>query len=652
MASMRLTLLGGFRLTLDGDEAPRLPRKTCALLAHLALAPRKVTREAAGELLWSDRGAEQVRHSLRQALTELKRLIPAHALIHAADGTLALAPEVETDTATLLADAADIAALRRAAAAYAGPLLAGFAEVSADFDEWLTLTRARLEATALDLLARLADASAAAGDATAALAATERMFAIDPLREDTHRRLLEACAAAGRRSEALRHYAAIAELLRRELGISPSRETRELAQRLRREMDPLPEDALAPPTVPARPAGVGPPIAIMPYRQLGDEPVPRHLADGMVADIVCQLAGLRELSVISHGSTLGMRDPDLNPRAIGRALGARYVVQGALRRAGNQLRLTTELTEAETGLVLWARTHDAEATLTFADQDRIVAQLVHTLAPRVQQVELLRIRGKRPDSLDVYEKALVVREHLAELKRDGFAEARLLLDDIINQEPNYADAYALDANWHTLFLSQGWTSDRAASFREVDRLDRLALAHDPDNLRALVFHAHRQSLHHRDFATARRLFARALEIAPNAAAAWLWSSLTYSYVGDPQEAIARALRALALSPQDRDLKDFHGALQIAHYTAGDYESAVEWGRKALDQPSFLRVTPWWSAASFAAMGRTAEAREMVSLGLRMIPNRTVRDAVANCPYEEPYRRAAYGQHLLAAGMPA
>jgi TolB-like protein/Tfp pilus assembly protein PilF len=577
-------------------------------------------------------------------------------LVLAHDGALFLADDVESDAGLLLrlnADS-DQEAMRRAAEAYAGQLLDGFPPVSKDFDDWLMLTRARLEATVLRVLGRLADEATKAGDARSALTATERMFAIDPLHEDTHRRLLEACAAAGRRSEALRHYATIVDVLHRELSVVPARETRELAQRLRREMDPLPKGGSAPASmVPATAIDAGnvPPLAVLPFRQLGDQPVAGHLAEGLVADVVCQLAGLRELRVISHGTTLGMTDPALDARSAGRLLGVRYVVTGSMRRAGNSVRLTAELADAETGMVVWARSHDTDASLSFEDQDRMVAQIVNTLAPRVHELELRRIRGKRPESLTVYEKVLLAREHLQTMEHENFQQARRLLDEAIETEPGYAESYALCADWHGRVISQGWSVNRAADVQAVERLTRKALDLDSGNLRALVFYAHRKSLLHRDYSEARRLFGRALDLSPNSAQAWLWSSYTHAYVGDADEALRRAFRALELSPRDRQAHDFFAAICVANYTAGNYQDAADWGLRALGEQSVSRGTYRWTAASLAANGQEHQARQVMRRAMDEMPNQHVSEVVRISPYSEDERRRGYGMHLLAAGFP-
>jgi adenylate cyclase len=139
---------------------------------------------------------------------------------------------------------------------------------------------------------------------------------------------------------------------------------------------------------------------------------------------------------------------------IGRQLGARYLVRGSLRRAGMRTRLTTELAEAETGSIVWARTIDVDDMLSFDSQDRVVGQVVNTLAPRVRDIELLRIRGKRPDRLSVYEKVLLARENILMLRQEPFHGQRDCLDEAVAEEPDYAEAYALAADWHSLMVGQ------------------------------------------------------------------------------------------------------------------------------------------------------------------------------------------------------
>jgi DNA-binding winged helix-turn-helix (wHTH) protein/tetratricopeptide (TPR) repeat protein len=404
--------------------------------------------------------------------------------------------------------------------------------------------------------------------------------------------------------------------------------------------------------VPATPARGGPPhIAVLPFRLFDDTILPSHISDGITADITCQLAGLRELTVISHGSTHGFRDPALDPREVGRGLGAQYLVLGSIRRSGDRLRLNTELTEAETGQIIYTRADDAEAALSFADQDRIVAQLVNRLVPQVRETELRRIRGKRPEVLTVYEKVLLAREHIARLERKSFDTARTLLDEIITEDPGYGEAYALAADWHGISMAEGWSNDHAADVAAVEHLTRTALHLDSGNVRALTAYAHRRSLLYRDHAGAMELFGKALDTAPSSAMTWALSGCCLAFAGDGAESVRRAFWALQLSPRDREAHKFFYVLCVAHYTQGDYERAAEWGLKAIDEDTVWQAAGGFTAASLAALGRHREAREVANQTMIWAPKRRVRRTVASLAYRDPRRRELYGQHLRAAGFP-
>ena len=215
---LKVNLLGGCQLLIGGRVLASLPRRAQALLAYLAMrdgAP--VSREAMSDLLWTDRGAEQARHSLRQMLLVVRKTLHDQGadVLLTDGGTIGFRPDaVQCDAVAMrrLAASGHRDELAEAAGLYQGPLLDRFPGVSADFDTWVTEARRDVTETALSVMARLADACAAAGDTAAAVQVTERMGAVDRLREDLHRRLMLAYAADGRPLDAIKQYhACVAE---------------------------------------------------------------------------------------------------------------------------------------------------------------------------------------------------------------------------------------------------------------------------------------------------------------------------------------------------------------------------------------------------------------------------------------------------------
>jgi DNA-binding SARP family transcriptional activator/TolB-like protein/Tfp pilus assembly protein PilF len=246
-----LAVLGPFALRIDGCEITGMPRKAQALIAFLALQPgRRMPREIVADLLWSQSGSEQARHSLRQMLLVLRKT-PAGSLVGSNPDALWIEPAALTVDAVLLEaglTVADEAALSHCAALYRGALLEGFPPVSPGFDEWLLPERARLAGAAAQTLWRLAAVQIAASGFDAAAETAARLVAMEALDEAAHRLLIDCLARAGRRAEALQQFEACASLLRAELDVTPDSETVALAERIR--AGPLPPKVTGGPPIP------------------------------------------------------------------------------------------------------------------------------------------------------------------------------------------------------------------------------------------------------------------------------------------------------------------------------------------------------------------------------------------------------------------
>ncbi len=220
-------------MTPAGASGPALDiatRKTRALLAYLALPAGRVhARSKLVNLLWSNRGDEQARNSLRQALTELGRALGTGqpGLLVKDHDTIALdAGAVEVDALLFerLTAAGNADDLRRADELFVGDLLDGVDIPDFNFEDWLRLERQRLRDFALTVVKKLLGTQTA----QAAVVVAKRLVALDPLQEEGHQALMRLHAEAGETAAALRQYDACRDILKRELNIAPSQETEEL----------------------------------------------------------------------------------------------------------------------------------------------------------------------------------------------------------------------------------------------------------------------------------------------------------------------------------------------------------------------------------------------------------------------------------------
>lgn len=200
----QLRLLGGFDLrSREGQSAVPAGRKVRALVACLALSPGSAwPREKLMALLWSDRSDEQARASLRQALTEMRRVLGEPSPISAKHDTLSLDPERLSVDVAQFERLAKAGRLEEAAMLYRGPLLDGHGVRDEAFHNWILIERTRLHDLAVDLIERLATSQSD----DAAIATAQRLLQLDPAREETHRLLMRCYTAAGQRAQAVRQY--------------------------------------------------------------------------------------------------------------------------------------------------------------------------------------------------------------------------------------------------------------------------------------------------------------------------------------------------------------------------------------------------------------------------------------------------------------
>ena len=282
MPKFRLTLLGGFRLEhQDGREIAVASRKAQGMLATLALhSPGAVTRERIAAMFWGDLPEERARHSLRQALTALRR---DAAIVEASPETLCLDARVCTADVVgfaVLAASADAAELERAIDLHAGPLLDGLQAKGEAFEEWLRAERTRLAKAATQAMIRLAAMRAGQAEHQAAVRILHRLLACDPANEEGHRALMRSLEALGRRNEALEQYHACRQIMLKQFQVEPDAVTQALYATMRMGSAGVRGAEGAGQRV----------IAILPFANQARSPELDTLAASVAEDMVCSNA--------------------------------------------------------------------------------------------------------------------------------------------------------------------------------------------------------------------------------------------------------------------------------------------------------------------------------------------------------------------------
>ncbi|MBX9699001.1 MAG: adenylate/guanylate cyclase domain-containing protein [Acetobacteraceae bacterium] len=409
--------------------------------------------------------------------------------------------------------------------------------------------------------------------------------------------------------------------------------------------------AAARPALPPAQAGSDgrPSIAIVPFHAASRGRSDAYFAEGIIEGIIHVLSGLREVFVLSQGSTLAYAGPAVDPRRVGRELGVRYVLHGTVRRLSNHLRIRTELSDAASGAVLRSDQYDGHSRDLFAMQDRISSEVVSAIAPEVREQELHRAMRKHPDNMSAYDFLLQALDQLHRFDRDSFFRAGGLLQQAISDDPGYASARSYLAWWHILRISQGWSTDPGVDRREAGRQSTLAVDLDGSDFLALAIRGHGLAWM-RQYQASMQMLDRAVAVGPNCALAWTMRGLTCGFLGDTAEAVRSGELALRLAPSDPFSFYHQSILAQGYYVAGRVEEAI-----ALAIKVFARCETFGSnlrllTVALMAAGRPAEARAMAIRLLAAEPDFRLSAFAERTVLPLPYRDD-YIIRMRDAGIP-
>ncbi len=360
-------------------------------------------------------------------------------------------------------------------------------------------------------------------------------------------------------------------------------------------------------------------LAVLPFRTLQKDQSDAYFAEGIVDDIIRALGGLRDLLVIARSSTQTFARAPLDLRRVGHELDVRYVLHGSVRQTKDTLRIAVELCEAHTGTVIWVDRFDGGMSDLFNLQDQIAIRVMTSIAPHLRERELSRALRKHPENMTAYDLTLKALDLSYRMERSALDEAQTLLQDAVRHDPDYAPAYTHLAFLQMTRLGQGWAEDPEAEAETAGRAALAAIQRDRNDALALAYYGQYQSFVLKDFRAAQETHEKALAAGPNCAWAWGLSSLPFAYIGDTATAIARAERAVRLSPLGPEAYWHQHFLSLALYVDGRFDEAVEWGRASAALAPVNTSNICCLIASCAASGDSKAARGHAADLLRISP---------------------------------
>ncbi len=393
-----------------------------------------------------------------------------------------------------------------------------------------------------------------------------------------------------------------------------------------------------------------PSIAVLSFQSLSGDPEQEYFADGIVEDIITALCRFSSLFVIARNSSFVYKGRAVDVKQVGRELGVRYVLEGSVRKARNQVRITGQLIDASSGAHLWAESFDGSLENIFDLQDQVTSSVVGAIAPKLEQAEIERAKYKPTESLDAYECFLRgMASHYLQT-RDANKEALRLFYKAIELDPEFASAYGMAAWCYGWRKQQGWMTDQVTEAAETARLARRAAELGPEDAVALSRGAH-ALLVVGDPEAATIFVDRAVVLNPNLLGAWNASGWVRVYRGEPEAAIEHFARAMRLSPLNPRIYGLQAGTAFAHFLAGRYDAAASWAEKAMraqtNYPTPIRI----AAASHALAGRLAEARQALARLRELDPAARVANVKKWHLLRRPEDVARLEDGLRKAGLP-
>jgi adenylate cyclase len=361
-----------------------------------------------------------------------------------------------------------------------------------------------------------------------------------------------------------------------------------------------------------------PSVAVLTFTNMSGDPEQEFVSDGIAEDVITALSHYPSLFVIARNSTFTYKGRAVDVKQVGRELGVRYVLEGSVRKAGNRIRVTAQLIEAETGNHVWAERYDRDLADIFAVQDEITQALTTALTPAIAEAELRRAIRKPPESLDAWAAYQRGLWHLSKADPDEDTTAQHFFRQAIDLDATFAPGYSALALSQLQAAAVYQKLSLIEAQRSAEGLARHAVTLDGADAEARSCLG--WALQARgEFEGALVEIDRALAMSPNLALAHWQRGATLIFSGRPKQGLEALETCIRLDPRDPFM-----AVRLLHiacglYFAGEYESVIEAAKRLIrSYPDFAMIYRW-PAAALGQLGRRSEAKTWLEKAISDAP---------------------------------
>jgi adenylate cyclase len=371
-------------------------------------------------------------------------------------------------------------------------------------------------------------------------------------------------------------------------------------------------------------------IVVLPFANLSGDPGQDYLADALTDQLTTGISHLRDSFVIAHNTAMSFKGKPVDAKAIGKDLGVRYVLEGSVQPSGKQMRVNTQLIDADSGAHLWAEQFDTPRADLLQTQDAIVTRLARAMDLQLTQVEAARLKRKpvaNPTAEDLVLQCIAGAEKGGYVGKEADA-GYALCEQALALDPNNASALGWSGTKLFMQAALGVTSDRKGDIKQADELASRALALDPDNAGVHALKGNILQIQGRtEEAVAEH--ERALALDPSNVDANANLGVDYLYLGQPDKSVDYFDKAILVSPHDPALLYWYGLKSWANFGLKRYDQSIELARQAIAiNPNYIPYTHVVLVAALALTDHEAEAREALQRYLALPSSATLKTIAA------------------------
>lgn len=394
-----------------------------------------------------------------------------------------------------------------------------------------------------------------------------------------------------------------------------------------------------------------PSIAVLPFSNMSGDAEQEYFSDGISEDIITALSRFRSFQVTARNSTFGYKGQSVDIKKVGEELGVRYVLEGSVRKAGNRVRITAQLIEADTANQLWADRFDRELVDIFDLQDEITESIVGAIEQQVGSIERMRAAHQRPEDLkswDLFQRGMF---YVWQMTGDSLATGTDLLRQSLERDPTFAEAHGwlAFAYLHQVYMNTVEnTEETVTAAHEHTRQailhdDHLSLGHEM-YARVLIFE--------RRYDEAVAAGTRAVQLNPNSSSANFSLGVVLIFADRCEEALEPTERAMQLSPKDHRRHNHLNSMGIILSETGHLPKGVEVLREAVSLQHGDYRSALWLARYAAEAGFKDEAKRAAQIVMRLNPEFTLsRVPTTFGAFFHPDYLERFMPHIIPLGFP-